>query len=76
MRGGHNFEDLTGRRFGRLVVLGRAEGEPNCTCWEVQCDCGVRFVVPRPNLISGGTRSCGCLRRELLKERNYRRAAR
>jgi hypothetical protein len=70
MRGGHNFDDLTGRRFGRLVVLHREKNEEtHLTYWRVRCDCGTEFVVSRSNLVSGGTRSCGCLRRELLEGR-------
>ena len=60
-----NFDDLTGRRFSRLVVLGRVFSEDiHCTYWRVRCDCGVEFTAARPNLVSGATRSCGCLRRE------------
>lgn len=77
MRGGHNFDDLTGRRFCRLLVLGRIDipEETHCTYWRVRCDCGVEFSVARPNLISGQTKSCGCLRRERMERNNPRRAA-
>ena len=75
MRGGYNFDNLTGRRFSRLLVLGRqiCDEYTNVSYWRVRCDCGVEFITARPNLISGKTRSCGCLRGELLAERNRRR---
>lgn len=56
--------DLTGRRFGRLTpirFLGRKNGKSQ---WLCQCDCGVEKVVQSTNLISGNTKSCGCLKSE------------
>ena len=68
-----NFDDLTGRRFSRLVVLRREEAEDrHLSYWRVRCDCGVEFVAARPNLVSGNTRSCGCLRAEMLRGRAAR----
>jgi hypothetical protein len=57
--------DLTGKRFGRLVVPAYAGGEK----WFCVCDCGVRVVVRGDRLREGKTKSCSCLRRELLKAR-------
>jgi hypothetical protein len=57
--------DITGRRFGRLVAITRtAERRSNSSVWEFRCDCG---SVCRLSLtaIRSGTRSCGCLRREM-----------
>ena len=54
--------DLTGMRFGRLVVIAKAE--PNKSyhgaMWECLCDCGNRTIVNARNLKSGNTSSCGC----------------
>lgn len=61
--------DLTGRRFGRLVVMGRAEDHGKSTVWLCHCDCGKDVVVRGDNLRSGGTRSCGCLRRDVMSKR-------
>lgn len=67
---GKQLIDYTGRRFGRLVVIGRA---PNylspgdsvmTTRWTCVCDCGKTVVALKNNLKSGRTKSCGCLRRE------------
>lgn len=60
-------KDLTGMRFGRLVVLGR---QPNhiAPCGQkkamflCKCDCGNEIVVQAANLKSGNTKSCGCFR--------------
>ena len=60
------FRDLTGHRFGQLVVLRRApdyrKGQTISVRWECQCDCGNITVVHRGTLIEGHTKSCGCLK--------------
>ena len=56
--------DLTGNRFGRLVVIDRAENKHKQPAWNCACDCGNKCVVSGYLLRSGITRSCGCLRRE------------
>lgn len=61
--------NLTGRRFGRLVVLGPAGKIGTASAWECQCDCGGRKRTIRNNLTRGVARSCGCLARELSSER-------
>lgn len=59
------FVDLTGRRFGRLVVVSRAPTKKNgnnpITMWTVRCDCDTVKDVQRANLMNGRTTSCGCL---------------
>ena len=52
--------DLTGRRFGRLIVVARAENIGKNSAWQCRCDCGNNTVVSAPNLKSGATSSCGC----------------
>lgn len=61
--------DLSGRRFGRLTVIQRAESNRKEVYWVCQCDCGNRKTV-RGGLLTTKykkrrIRSCGCL----LKER-------
>ena len=73
-----NVKDLTGRRFGRLRVTGywgpyRVANSHSCALWECECDCGTHVCVPRTSLIKGNTRSCGCLSRELTRQRNHAR---
>lgn len=61
-------EDITGRRFGRIVVLEDAgPGYPRNHYWKVRCDCGTVFEVAGSALRSGRTRSCGCLRKEIAR---------
>lgn len=64
--------DLTGQRFGKLVVLDRmAQNNPNNkVIWLCQCDCGKQAVVIGTRLHTGKTRSCGCLITEKTIERS------
>lgn len=57
--------DLTGERFGRLIVLKEAPGrnEANQICWECRCDCGKTVDVTSGMLVAGYKKSCGCLSR-------------
>lgn len=63
--------DLTGRRFTRLLVLDRAEnsksGQPR---WKCVCDCGKEKIVLGSCLVKGSTQSCRCLNAELTSVSN------
>jgi hypothetical protein len=61
--------DLTGQVFGRLTVM-NLYGSNKTTIWSCKCECGNYVVIPRGSLISGRTKSCGCLNRKLVSERN------
>lgn len=54
--------DLTGQRFGKLVVLHRVDrGNKAKVEWLCKCDCGNESIVRGSNLRNGHIRSCGCL---------------
>ena len=58
--------DLTGDRFGRLVVTERAgKNRHRHALWLCQCDCGGKIITTIQDLRSGSTSSCNCLRREI-----------
>ena len=65
-----NFEDLTGKVFGRLTVLERAKNKGTRICWHCQCNCGNEVVANGGDLKSGHVQSCGCLRKECASELN------
>ena len=69
--------EITGQRYGKLVVLGRVGSQPVSkatatrpatfvSTWEVKCDCGVVKVLRADDLRSKKVKSCGCWKRELL----------
>lgn len=64
-----NFKDLTGLRFGRLVVVSIAGKMGGVIVWECVCDCKKITFVKRGKLQSGRTKSCGCLRKETNAKR-------
>lgn len=69
--GRRNLQDLTGMRFGRLTVISRAENDKNGSPrWNCLCDCGNSIISYGSSLRYGDAKSCGCLARELTKERN------
>lgn len=55
--------DLTGQRFGRLVVLRRVANLGKQPRWLCRCDCGTETEAAGGNLRDGNVQSCGCLRR-------------
>lgn len=62
--------DMTGRRFGRLVVIAEADKRPDRKRrWICGCDCGGSTITTTHRLASGGTKSCGCLTREAARAR-------
>lgn len=57
--------NLTGQKFGRLVVIKRVENNKQKRIqWLCKCDCGNEKIVSSTNLRTGKTKSCGCLRRD------------
>lgn len=55
--------DLTGKRFGRLTVIGVEDNGKRHTYYACQCDCGNVKVIRADALISGATKSCGCIKK-------------
>lgn len=57
--------NMTGQRFGRLVVVSRAPSDgAGRARWHCRCDCGAVVAYLRAVLMAGDAKSCGCLRRE------------
>jgi hypothetical protein len=65
--------DITGKRFGRLVVTGL--GAPTATGrrrWACACDCGGTALAGAADLRAGKVMSCGCAKRERAAGLNER----
>lgn len=60
-------KDYTGQTFGELTVIEMLynyhNGKTYCKC---QCSCGNKHVVYVGNLISGHTKSCGCMTYDMI----------
>lgn len=62
----HN--DLSGMLFGRLTVIkesGRTKDRH--ILWKCKCECGNTVDVSSRDLLSGHTKSCGCLQKDTIK---------
>ena len=55
-------EDLTGRVFGKLTVLGLSRIPKSSPRWVCLCSCGKTREVQAVNLLRKNNQSCGCLR--------------
>jgi hypothetical protein len=56
------FLDITGHRYGKLVVICRANDSMDRKVqWECACDCGSTKIIRGNSLRYGRTKSCGCL---------------
>lgn len=63
--------DLVGRIFIRLLVLERAgSNKRGRALWRCRCECGNIIVCLGNHLLTGNTKSCGCLQRESVTKRN------
>lgn len=68
--------DMSGQRVGRLTVICRSgsyyAGWKSVPLWLCRCDCGKEVLVRSDSLRNGNTKSCGCLKRDLSRERCYK----
>lgn len=64
--------DLTGQRFGLLVAQSVHERTKSGKVYELLCDCGDVTYVKTGLLTNGNTQSCGCLRRSLVVDKNFK----
>jgi len=66
-------QDLTGKTFSRLFVVGLAGRNNSGThLWECLCQCGATTSATRGNLKNGHTKSCGCLRMDVSFQINLK----
>lgn len=61
--------DLTGRQFGRLIAVSPTKQRRyGGIVWRCECDCGNVSYVSSHQLLSGNTKSCGCMQNPPLKD--------
>lgn len=64
-------KDLTGQRFGRLTAISaEKDKEGRRYIWTCLCDCGNYTKATTVSLTHGLKKSCGCIQRDILYERN------
>jgi len=62
--------DLTGKKFGMLIVVGRSPSIKQHTYWNCVCECGNNTSVDAYHLKRGYTKSCGCSSNKFISEKN------
>lgn len=65
------FIDISGRKYGMLTVLHRAENRGRQTFWTCRCDCGTVKDIRGGDLKCGKIRSCGCIKSETAKNNTF-----
>lgn len=67
--------DLVGQKFNKLTVINRVsdyvypDGKRMIDRWECLCECGKKCIVYGKNLRLNKTKSCGCIKKDVAKER-------
>lgn len=67
----YKFEDLSGRKYGKLTVLRRSDRTGKYVYFDCICDCGNEVTVRATDLKDGTTKSCGCIKKEKYKSGGY-----
>lgn len=62
--------DITNNRYGRLTAICRAHYIGKGTRWKCKCDCGKEAIIALDSLRAGLTKSCGCIRIEIVRARS------
>jgi len=67
------FIDLTGQIFNKLKVLKYiGKTKRGISKWNCLCICGKQIITTSSNLKNGNTKSCGCLRKEIVSKRSLK----
>ena len=64
----YSIPDLTGIRFGRLVVIRYDSKRGKLHYWLCKCDCGNMKAISEWSLRKSITKSCGCLQKEAVSK--------
>ena len=67
-----NKSNLIGAQFGQLVVLAETSQIGTTRMWICLCSCGTETTVRHSNLVTGNSKSCGCLRNRQTQLRSFK----
>ena len=62
--------DIAGQKFGLLTAVEKNGTKSGYTAWRCSCECGNEVTVAGKALRNGNTKSCGCMAKSALIERN------
>ncbi|RTL03648.1 AP2/ERF family transcription factor [Candidatus Dependentiae bacterium] len=64
--------DIIGNVYGYLTVIDRAKSYSKDKKWDCICICGKTHGVTRQRLENGTTKSCGCMKKALAREKSVK----
>lgn len=67
--------DLRGKKFGRLIAIERSLTRNGDSYWKCKCSCGKFHEVRTDSLVRGLIKSCGCMRKDVTRERSITHGA-
>lgn len=62
--------DISNQKFGRLTAIRPTIKTHSGWKWLCRCECGTEVSVSKAHLMSGHTKSCGCLLKDLTQEKS------
>jgi len=65
-------KDIKGNVYGRWTVLSLFPTKNKHTYWECICSCGTKKIVRADILVNGCSKSCNCLKNELISEKQFK----
>lgn len=65
-------DDITGNKYNRLTAIKRVYDGRKGVRYLFKCDCGKEKVILKNAVVSGTTKSCGCLSNEKVRERCFK----
>lgn len=64
-----NAAEIAGQKFGSVTAIRRLDMKRGSNyLWECRCDCGKTFRTTANALLSGNTKSCGCMRSKAIRK--------
>lgn len=66
------YKDIAGQTFGLLKPIKYAGHKHGRVAWTCQCECGNECIVTAHDLLTGHTKSCGCLKKKGYNARNIK----
>lgn len=64
-------ENIIGKKYNRWTVLEYINNKNNKSYYLCQCECGTKKEIERSKLVSGSSKSCGCLRKEIVSNLKF-----
>jgi len=64
--------NIIGKKFNRLTVLKKVDAGKYQYKYLCQCKCGNKKIIQSTSIVQGTTKSCGCIKTEMLVKKNYK----